>query len=98
MSRYVLSARARLDLEQIWNYIAEDNVDAADKVRDEIKSNLQKLARMPFIGHTRRDVKNTAYRFWLVYSYLIVYRPESKPLQIVRIIHGARDLKKAIRG
>ena len=96
MSRYALSARARSDLKQIWNYIADDNIDAADKVRDEIKSNLQKLARMPFIGHRRTDVKNPAYLFWVVYSYLIVYRPETKPLQIVRIIHGARDLKKAL--
>ena len=97
MNRYVLSARARLDLEQIWSYIADDNIDAADKVRDKIKSNLQKLARMPLIGHRRTDVKNPAYLFWVVYSYLIVYRPETKPLQIVRIIHGARDLRKVLR-
>jgi plasmid stabilization system protein ParE len=81
MSRYALSARAKTDLQQIWNYIADDNIDAADKVRNEIRSALEKLARTPFIGHTRRDVKNPAYRFWLVYSYLIVYRPETSPLQ-----------------
>lgn len=52
---------------------------------------------MPFIGHTRNDVKNPDYRFWVVYSYLIVYRPNSKPLQVVRIVHGAQDLKKALR-
>lgn len=97
MSRYALSARAKTDLQQIWNYIADDNIDAADKVRNEIRSALEKLARTPFVGHTRRDVKNPAYRFWVVYSYLIVYRPETSPLQVVRIVHGARDLKRALR-
>ena len=98
MSRYLLSAHAKTDLEQIWSYIANDNIDAADKVRNAIKSALEKLAQMPFIGHMRKDVKNPAYRFYVVYSYLIVYRPETNPLKVVRIVHGARDLKRVLRG
>jgi len=31
-------------------------------------------------------------RFFSVYSYLIVYRPETKPLQVVTILHGSRDV------
>ena len=96
MSRYVLSARARSDLKQIWSSIADDNIDAADKVRNTIRSALEKLARTPFIGHTRKDVNSPDYRFYVVYSYLIVYRPETNPLEVVRIVHGARDLKRVL--
>lgn len=97
MRRYVLSARARSDLHRIWNYIAEDNVDAADKVRDKIHEGIQKIARMPNIGHTRSDVANPRYRFWLVGSYLIAYFPDADPLQVVRIVHAARDFKKLFK-
>jgi len=31
-------------------------------------------------------------RFFPLYSYLIVYRPETKPLQVVAILHGRRDV------
>jgi antitoxin ParD1/3/4/toxin ParE1/3/4 len=31
-------------------------------------------------------------KFWPVYSYLIVYSPDTRPLEIVRVLHGARDI------
>jgi plasmid stabilization system protein ParE len=36
------------------------------------------------------------HRFFLVYSYLIVYRHEAKPLQIVRVLHAARDVQSIL--
>jgi len=35
-------------------------------------------------------------KFFPVYSYLIVYRPETKPLQVVSILHGRRDVGKVL--
>jgi len=49
---------------------------------------------MPHLGHVREDVTVTHLRFWSHYSYLIVYNPNSKPLEVVRILHGARDLHR----
>lgn len=97
MKGYTLSALAKLDLQRIWNYIAEDNIEAADKVRNEIRDAMRDLAQMPLMGHRRADVKNPRYRFWLVYSYLIAYFPDTDPLQIVRVVHGARDLKRLFK-
>jgi len=36
-------------------------------------------------------------RFFPVYSYLIVYRPATKPLQVVAVLHGRRDVEKILR-
>ena len=97
MKRYVLSNAAKLDLEQIWEYIADHDIDAADKVRNEIRDALDRLARVPGIGHRRPDVKNPRYRFCVVYSYVIAYFPDTKPVQIIRIVHGARNLKRLFK-
>jgi len=97
VSSYILSAHARLDLQLIWNRIAAENLDAADKVKDELRLAMRALARMPGMGHRRSDVTNSRYRFWTVYSYVIAYFPDTQPLQVVRIIHGARDFRKLLR-
>ncbi|HEY7118340.1 MAG TPA: type II toxin-antitoxin system RelE/ParE family toxin [Tepidisphaeraceae bacterium] len=87
------TAQARLDLLNIWNYIAERNFDAADKVRDELYDAFGRLADMPGLGHTREDLADKRHRFWSVPPDVIMYRPETRPLQIVMIVHGARDLR-----
>jgi antitoxin ParD1/3/4/toxin ParE1/3/4 len=47
-------------------------------------------------GHWRRDVTDAPVRFFSVYSYLIVYRPETTPLQIVGILHGGRNVEEIL--
>lgn len=86
--RFVLTAEARADLVEIWNHVAEDSFDRADQVVD----TFARLAQSPGIGHHRRGVADARYRFWTVYSYVIVYRGEN-PLEIVAIVHGARQLE-----
>jgi len=54
-----------------------------------------KLATTPGIGHWREELSGKQHRFFLVYSYLIVYRHETKPLQI--ILHAARDVQSSLR-
>jgi len=49
------------------------------------------------MGRARAEVQDPRYRFWKVYSYLIAYRPEATTLVVVRVIHGARDLRKLFR-
>jgi antitoxin ParD1/3/4/toxin ParE1/3/4 len=93
MSRFVLTAQARLDLLNIWNYIAEDNIDAADRLHDEFYDAFNGLADMPGKGHVRNELADPRHRVWSVHSYLIIYRPQTKPLQIVSVVHGARDLR-----
>lgn len=92
MTRYVLSPAAADDLDEIWSFIAGDDVDAAERVIEELEKACEQLARSPLIGHLREDLADSSFRFWPVRSYLIVYRTETSPLQIVRFWHGARGV------
>jgi plasmid stabilization system protein ParE len=65
----------------------------AERVERAIWEKIVSLASTPGGGHWRRDLTDESVRFFAVYSYLIVYRPETKPLQIVAILHGSRDVE-----
>ena len=82
----------REDLDEIWLHIARDNLDAAERVLDELESARELLAGRPHAGHFREDLVDPSVRFWPVRSYLIVYRPDRVPLEIVRFWHGARGV------
>ncbi len=94
---FVLTLRAEQDIEEIWDYIAADNIDAADRVLKSLETGIARLAKRPGIGHMREDLADRRHRFYLVYSYLIVYRIATKPLQIIRILHAARDVQSVLR-
>ena len=91
--RYVLAPQAARDLVQIWRYVKREvSREAADRVESFIRAKFVYLASFPDAGHWRHDLTSQAVRFSSVYSYLIVYRPETKPLQVVTILHGSRDV------
>ena len=97
MSDYVLSPEALQDLGDIWEFIAEDNIEAADRVREEIFAAFDGLVNAPRKGHVREDLTDKPVLFWPVRAYLIVYRPETRPLHIVGVLHGARDIPTLLR-
>jgi plasmid stabilization system protein ParE len=87
------------DLDAIWWYIAEENRDAAERVELEIVATCGRLARHPRIGNKRQDITALPVRFWTVTkfpNYVIVYRPDAVPLQVVAVLHGKRDLKELL--
>jgi plasmid stabilization system protein ParE len=96
MKRFILTPRAKQDVNDIWDYIADDNIDAADHVLDALDRAMVKLGKSPGIGHRREELTEKRHRVFLVYSYLIVYRHETKPLQIIRVLHAARDLQNIL--
>jgi toxin ParE1/3/4 len=96
--RYVLAPEAALDLVQIWRYIKkQSSVEIADRVESVIRDKIVFLARTPRGGHWRKNLTDEAVKFFPVYSYLIVYRPETKPLQVVSILHGHRDVDRILK-
>lgn len=97
MFPYVLSPDVLQDLQDIWDFIAADNAPAADKLEDEFFEAFEILAKRPGMGHTRSDLTEQAVRFWPVGRYLIVYRSLKRPLEIVAVLHGARDIAEVIR-
>ena len=78
MSRYIFGRDAADDLDQIWDYIARDNVSAADRLIDKLFEAFEELAKNPALGHSRRDITNANVRFWPVGNYLIIYVTASK--------------------
>jgi plasmid stabilization system protein ParE len=88
--------RAEQDVGDIWDYIAGDGIEAADRVLDALEKALYKLAKNPGIGHVREELADRHHRFFLVCSYLIVYRIETQPLQVLRVLHGARDVQSIL--
>ena len=94
MKPYVLSAAACEDVKSIWEYIVEQaGTDTADRVLKDLRHAMRRLAETPGIGHLREDLAREPLRFWSVHSHLIIYRPDSKPLGIARVLHAARDIK-----
>lgn len=96
MTRYLLTTAAKADLIEIFDYIRPDSPKAARRVLERIREAMRRLADNPWMGHVREELADTSLRFWSVYSYLIVYRPRSKPLEIIRVLHGARDVRRLL--
>lgn len=98
-ARYVLAPEAAADLIQIWLYIKKQtSVDVADRVESVIRERIVFLANNPGAGHWRKNLTDKPVKFFPVYSYLIIYRPNTNPLQVVSIIHGRRDVERILQG
>jgi plasmid stabilization system protein ParE len=91
MSGFVLHPEALLDLEEIWEFIAEHNLDAADRVLDEIRGVIGALTTFPNMGHDRADLSSRSVRFHSVRDFLIAYAPGEDPLVVIAVLHGRRN-------
>jgi plasmid stabilization system protein ParE len=69
MTGYDFHPQASLDLDGIWEFIAEANLDAADRVIADILAVLDKLVPFPKRGHRRPDLTSRPLRFTLVHEY-----------------------------
>ena len=98
MGRYLLTNPAKDDIREIVRYIRERNESASIKVRQEFQDAMRRLADFPGMGHLRNDLADESLRIWSVHSYLIVYRPDRQPIEVLRVVHGARDLQQALYG
>ena len=92
MNGYVLSADADFDLDEIWEYIAADNLDAADRWIGKLFDAFEALGQTPGLGHQREDLTPFPVLFWPVGAYLIIYRAGSRPIEIVAVTQGSRDI------
>lgn len=95
MAQIAISARAKLELEEIWLAIALDNPVAADKVLHKIGRQIDQLRDFPELGTLRRDI-GFAARMLVQGNYLILYehRSDESVVEIVSIVDGRRDLNE----
>ena len=96
MSEYEITPGARKDLKSIHRYIAVDNAAAADRQLEAFFTRFHRLARHPRIGQPRDDL-GRGIRIFPAGSYVIVYRPRNFGIEIIQVLHGARDIAKAFR-
>jgi len=91
--RFVLSAPAVNDLDEILEYVlVHSGPRRVLRVNERLHEAFGKLAETPGMGHVREDLADETLQAWPVFSYLVIYRPKSSPLDVVRVLHGARDL------
>jgi toxin ParE1/3/4 len=98
MSRIILSEFVVPEIEAIWEYIAIDNSEAADRFVDSVFRTFETLAGMPGLGRSRkipharlREVRS--FRVKGFENYLIFYGSISDGIEVLHILHGARDIE-----
>jgi toxin ParE1/3/4 len=89
--RIIKRPQALIDLAEIWAHIAEDSVRNADAFAARIDDTLTALARQPRMGRLRPEL-GKHLRSFVVGRYVIFYLPLAKGTEIVRVLHGARDI------
>jgi plasmid stabilization system protein ParE len=90
---FILTPSAARDLDDILGYVLEHGgANPALHVYECLHEGFFKVGIEPGIGHVRDDLAGESLRVWAVFSYLVIYRPDTKPVQIIRVIHGARDV------
>lgn len=75
----------------IWRFIAQDSPANADRMLDRIRGTLNRLATMPFMGQARFDLA-TGLRMFPVGNYLIFFRPIENGIEVIRVLHGRRNI------
>jgi toxin ParE1/3/4 len=87
-----IGPRAREDLIEIWSYIADDSVTNADAFIDRRYETMESLGRNPGSGRHREELALGIQSFPFG-RYLIFYRALTNSIEIVRVLHGARDIE-----
>jgi len=88
-----ISPEAEQDLLDIWLYIAEDNPVNADRFLDRLEGQALKLAEFTEIGIDRPDLAPDLKSFPLD-RYVLYYRANTGGIELVRVLHGSRDINR----
>ncbi|MGC1484467.1 MAG: type II toxin-antitoxin system RelE/ParE family toxin [Candidatus Acidiferrum sp.] len=97
MTQLRISPRAGEDLLEIWSYIADDSEANADAFIDKIYETMELLARQPGLGR-HRDELAPGIQSFPVGRYIIFYRVLINAIEIVRVLHGTRDIENIFEG
>jgi toxin ParE1/3/4 len=91
MAHVLRRPQAAEDIAEIWDYIAEDNLDAADRWVDRLDEQFHLLATQPLIGRARDELA-PGIRSFPFGRYVIFYAPLDDGIDVVRVLHSARDI------
>jgi toxin ParE1/3/4 len=89
--RVFRTPEASADVDAIWEYIANENLVAADRIIEELNERFQLLAENPGIGELQPSLADGTYRRFSHRTFVIYFRPIEEGIVVVRVLHGARD-------
>ena len=94
MARVLRRPRAAEDIAAVWDFIADDNPDAADHWVDQLDTQLRLLATQALMGRARDELA-PGIRSFPFGRYLVFYLPIGDGIDVVRVLHGTRDVDTA---
>jgi len=96
MSGYVLGRDAERDLDNLWDFVAGESVEAAYRLLKQYEAFEASPAIREWATRGRTSPHCPSF-FWPVANYLVIYRVKRRLIQIVAVIHGKRDLPAFLR-
>jgi toxin ParE1/3/4 len=91
MARVTRRPLAAADILDIWDYIAEDGIDQADRWVDKLDEKLELIATQPLMGRARDELA-AKLRSFPFGRYVVFYLPVDDGIDVVRVLHSARDV------
>lgn len=94
---YIITPAADQDTDDLFSFIDQRNHDAAVRFLQAAETSYMKLAAMPELGQRQEFHRPelAELRVWQVQgfeNYLIFYQPFEHGIEVVRVLHAARDV------
>lgn len=88
-----VAAAAEEDLRKVWDYVAQNNPEAAGELAKEIAKKFAVLRDFPQMGREQTRLL-IGLRSFVVRDYVIFYQPFEGGIEVLRVMHGSRDIEK----
>lgn len=87
------------DLYAIWQHVAEQSrsEEVADRLVDMIDDTCRSYATQPLLGEARPELADDV-RCFTAGNYVVFYLPRCDGIEVIQVIHGARDIPAHFRG
>ncbi|MGK7926879.1 MAG: type II toxin-antitoxin system RelE/ParE family toxin [Spirulina sp.] len=92
MKRYIITLSASRDLTEITNYFASRNIDKGEELLATFNKKCKQLIKFPQMGRSYEEVRPNL-RGLPLNGYIILYQITEDLLEILRVVHGSRDLE-----
>ena len=91
MARVTRRPQAEADILEIWDYIVDDSILDADRWVDSLDEKLALWATQPMMGRSRDELA-PGIRSLAFGRYVVFFEPPSDGIDVVRVLHGSRDI------
>jgi plasmid stabilization system protein ParE len=96
--KYIVSPSAARDLTEIWGFIADDNVEAADNLMAEFEEAFRCAATNPHAGHSRQDLTAKPVRLKTCGNIWLSTGQGNALSRSSAVLHGSHDIARILRG